>query len=63
MTKDRLAKKIIEMIDNFRFVGDDEKEVLEAVNSMLDSLEPKDRGSFCKWGMSEDRSTPEDCWY
>jgi len=62
MYKKRLAEKIIEIVDNFRFVGDSEKEVLEAVNSMLDSLEPKDRDNFCRWGMPEDRKSAEDCW-
>ena len=62
MYKRRLAEKIIEIIDNFRFVGDSEQEVLEAVESMLNPLEPKDRERFSKWGMSEDRKEPDDCW-
>ncbi len=61
MYKKRLAEKIIEIVDNFRFIGDSEQEVLEAVESMLNPLEPKDRERFSQWGKSEDRKEPQDC--
>ncbi len=62
MYKKRLAEKIIEIVDNFRSIGDSEQEVLEAVESMLNPLEPKDRERFSRWGKSEDRKEPQNCW-
>ena len=62
MYKKKLAEKIIEIVDNFRSIGDSEQEVLEAVESMLDPLEPKDKDSFSQWGSPKDRKDPKDCW-
>lgn len=56
MTKERLAQRIIEVIDNFRFVGDTEAEIHTAVVALLESLEPKDPVRFESWGFPEDRA-------
>jgi len=63
MTKTHLAKTIVEMVDNFRDAGDTQSEIIEAVESLLDTLEPKDLEQFSKWGQNPDeKSTPAECW-
>lgn len=62
MTKERLALKIIEHIDNCEFMGEGDKQKLEGVIAYLDTLEPKNLGQFAQWGYPEDKSTPDECW-
>jgi hypothetical protein len=62
MTKRILAKTIVEMVDNFRFVGDEEIVIVKAIESFLNLLEPKDRERFAQWGTSKERSTAKECW-
>jgi hypothetical protein len=62
MTKKILAKTIVEMIDNFRDVGDTETDVVAAVESLLDTLQPKEPKRFSKWGQPHEQSTVEECW-
>ena len=58
MTKEKLAKEIIEAIEN----SDNEIDALESVIILLDVLEPKDRKIFSKWGYENDQTTEEECW-
>jgi hypothetical protein len=58
MTKEKLAKEIIETIEN----SDSEIDALESVIILLDVLEPKDRKIFSKWGYENDQTTEEECW-
>lgn len=59
MTKDKLADKIIEHIDNCKFLGTDPK---EGILAYLDTLQPINLEQFSKWGYNEDKSTINDCW-
>jgi hypothetical protein len=61
MTKRDLAKKIIETLDNFDFVGASDEKKLESVIGYFYSLVPKDREQFAKWGIPDEQSTPDKC--
>ena len=69
MTKRDLAKLIIEHIENVRFMKESEfsednikKEQIEGIESLLDTLEPKNRDRFSKWGNHNQQSTAGNCW-
>lgn len=62
MNKKRFAMKMIEIVDNTRFVGESDDEALDAIEALLDTLEPKDRDNFSQWGQPDDRTDPKDCW-
>jgi len=62
MNKQRLASKIIKVIDNCRFVGDNQEQVQEAVEDVLSALVPRDIECFADWGAPEDKSTIDKCW-
>ncbi len=55
MNNKMLAQKIIETIDNFRLSGDSEREVVDAVESYLDLLTPKNKEAFGKWGYTNEK--------
>jgi hypothetical protein len=61
MTKENLAKQIIETVKNYNDAGEPTL-ALEGVIALLDTLEPRDRESFSKWGDSKDQSTEDECW-
>ena len=61
MTKEELAKQIIETVDNF-YDAEDPTTALEGVIALLDTLEPRDRESFAKWGFPNQQSTEDKCW-
>ncbi len=58
MTKENLAKQIIEIVNNYN----DTEEALEGVMALLDTLEPRDKESFAKWGYPHEQSTEDECW-
>ena len=58
MTKKELAKQILETIE---LEGCGAKSI-PSIMALLDTLEPKDREQFAKWGFPEQQSTPEQCW-
>lgn len=58
MTKKEFAKQILETVQNNGYV----KESIPSIMALLDTLEPKDREKFAKWGFPEQQSTPEKCW-
>jgi hypothetical protein len=58
MTKKHLAEQILQVVDNAL----DEREQLDGIIALLDTLEPKNIGQFAKWGHPEQKSTPENCW-
>jgi hypothetical protein len=61
MTKEGLAKQIIQTVKNC--VETNERELaIEYVTNWLDTLEPKDREGFARWGNPNEQSTIEDCW-
>lgn len=57
MTKERLAKLMIRMVENF-----DGEEQIEGVLKLLNTLTLKDRKRFAQWGLSFEQSTEKDCW-
>lgn len=61
MTKENLAKQIIETVKHYYEAGEPTI-ALENVISLLDTLEPRDKESFAKWGYPKDRSTEDECW-
>jgi nucleoid DNA-binding protein len=62
MTKQKLAKKIIKIVDNYRFFNNTDEEIERAIESLFSVLEPKDKVQFAKWGMDSEKSTAEECW-
>lgn len=61
MTKENLAKQIIETVNNYNDVGEPTI-ALEGVMALLDTLEPRDREKFAKLGYPKDQSTEDECW-
>jgi hypothetical protein len=61
MTKENLAKQIIETVNNYNDAGEPTI-ALEGVIALLDTLEPRDRESFAKWGHPHEQSTEDECW-
>ena len=61
MTKENLAKQIIETVNNCNDAGEPTI-ALEGVIALLDTLEPRDRESFAKWGHPHEQSTEDECW-
>lgn len=61
MTKENLAKQIIETVNNYNDAGEPTI-ALEGVIALLDTLEPRDRESFAKWDYPQDQSTEDECW-
>ncbi len=62
MTKGSLARNIVSIVQNGTFTGDSDKEVTANMEALLDTLEPKDRETFSRWGFPDGISTSEDCW-
>ena len=61
MTKEKLAKIIIETVNNYNEIGEPTI-ALENILVLLDILEPRDRESFAKWGYPHEQSTEDECW-
>ncbi len=61
MTKENLAKQIIETVNNCNDAGEPTI-ALENVITLLDILEPRDRESFAKWGFPHEQCTEDECW-
>ena len=61
MTKENLAKQIIETVNNYNDAGEPTI-ALEGVIALLDTLEPRDRKSFARWGQLHEQSTEDECW-
>lgn len=61
MTKENLAKNIIETVNNCNEAGEPAI-TLEGVIVLLDTLEPRDRERFAKWGQPHEQSTEDECW-
>ena len=62
MTKDSLADQIYQTVDNGMAFNDTKEEIIENIKTLLETLEPKNRYSFSKWGQPSEQSTPEKCW-
>lgn len=62
MTKKHLAELIRQCIDNAEFIGESDDLKVEAIISLLDTLEPKHLEQFANWGYPEQKSTPKECW-
>lgn len=61
MTKENLAKQIIDTVNNCNETGEPTI-ALEGVIALLDTLEPRDRERFAKWGYPQEQSTEDECW-
>lgn len=61
MTKENLAKQIIETVNNYNDAGEPTI-ALEGVIALLDTLEPRDRKDFARWGQPHEQSTEDECW-
>jgi hypothetical protein len=61
MTKENLAKQIIETVNNYNDAGEPTI-ALEGVIALLDTLEPRDKERFAKWGQPHEQSTEDECW-
>jgi len=62
MTKYQLAKLIYDIVDNGSYVGYKQNDIIKAVKSILDLLQPKDIEKFAKWGKFDQRTSPSKCW-
>lgn len=58
MTKSSLAEQILQCTENIS----EREDQLEAIISLLDTLEPKDKVNFAKWGFPDQKGEPETCW-
>lgn len=61
MTKENLAKQIVETVNNYNDSGEPTL-AMEGVIALLDTLEPRDRERFAKWGQQDEQSTEDECW-
>ena len=61
MTKENLAKQIIDTVNNYNEEGE-QTIALEGVMALLDTLQPRERESFAKWGQPHEQSTEDECW-
>jgi hypothetical protein len=62
MTRKALAQLIYDTVDNGKFTGEKEKDLVNYISDILEVLEPKDIEKFANWGNAEQHSTPEKCW-
>lgn len=62
MTKKILAATIYSVVENGNYSGLSEDEIVEQIESLLDTLRPANYATFCKWGTPEQQSTPAECW-
>lgn len=62
MTKKHFAKELITIIASDIELGVSEKETVNKIAVLLDTLQPKDLARFSKWGTPEQKTTPENCW-
>lgn len=62
MTKKLLAAEIYSIVQTGKHSGLSEREIVEQIESLLDTLRPSNFKAFSEWGTPEQQSTPAECW-
>jgi hypothetical protein len=62
MTKKEFAKQVFQLVQNSIEEEKSEVEIIDDVETFLDTLEPRDREQFAKWGHTAVQVEPSKCW-
>ena len=62
MTKREFAKQVFQLVQNSIEEGKTDSEIIDDVEIFLDTLEPRDREMFSRWGYPEVQVEPSKCW-
>lgn len=62
MTKKDFSKLIFNVVQNLIEEQKSDNEIIDDIEILIDTLEPRDRESFSKWGNPNQRTTENKCW-
>ena len=62
MTKKEFAKQVFQLVANSIEEGKSDDEITDDVEIFLDTLEPRDREQFSKWGYPNVQTDASKCW-
>jgi len=62
MIKKEFAKQVFQLVQNSIEEEKSEVEIIDDVEIFLDTLEPRDREQFAKWGYPSVQVEPSKCW-
>jgi len=62
MTQQEFSSQILELVDNGRYCGKPDEEVIGDIMLFLNVLEPRDRKDFSKWGYPPHQVDVDRCW-
>jgi inhibitor of KinA sporulation pathway (predicted exonuclease) len=62
MTKKEFAKQVFQLVQNSIEEEKSDAEIIDDVEIFLDTLEPRDREQFAKWGSLSVQVEPSKCW-
>jgi hypothetical protein len=62
MTKKDLTKEIYDVIDHDNFMCENKETILENIETLLNTLLPRNAKSFAKWGQPCQQVSIDKCW-
>jgi hypothetical protein len=62
MTKKEFAKQVFLLVQNLIDINKSDDEIIDDVEIFLDTLEPRDREQFSKWGYQNIQTDALKCW-
>jgi hypothetical protein len=62
MTKKEFSKQVFELVANAIEEQQSDNEIIDDLEILLDTLEPRDRESFSKWGYPNAQTDSSKCW-
>jgi len=62
MTKKEFAKQVFQLVKNSIEEEKSDDEITDDLEIFLDTLEPRDREQFSKWGYPNVQVEPSKCW-
>ena len=62
MTKKEFSKQVFQLVQNSIEEGKSDDEIIDDLEIFLDTLEPRNREQFSKWGYPNVQTDASKCW-